>query len=151
MVKRTHGLCVARAYKRKSDVCGAPADTVRRVQAAPGLWVHVSLCHLHQHIWDEGSKWGGPDILRESTCGDACPFGYGSGQTHPQRYYKLEKGQRSLNYIIERDRSFLERSFANAVKQAIDAHGPITFKDNRGSAAKRIIGVLKNYAQTEEQ
>lgn len=60
--------CMARSFKRCSPVCGEPTDTTRKVQAAPGLWIHVKLCHFHQHHWDEGEQWGGPNVLRETPC-----------------------------------------------------------------------------------
>lgn len=40
------------------------------------------------------------------------------------------------------DRKQLERLLAGAMKSCIDAHGPIT-RDWTGSAAKRMIGLLK--------
>ena len=68
--------CQARTYRRKGDICGEPTDTTRKVQAAPGLWIHVRLCHYHQHIWDEGQAWGGPDIVEEPLCylGPECRY-----------------------------------------------------------------------------
>lgn len=60
--------CQARLRKR-GPICGQPSDTVRKVQAAPGLWIHVRLCHRHQHIWDEALDWGGPEPIREQPCG----------------------------------------------------------------------------------
>lgn len=61
--------CQARAYRRRGDICSEPSDTTRKVQGAPGLWVHIRLCHLHQHIWDEATEWGGPEVIREESCG----------------------------------------------------------------------------------
>lgn len=62
--------CLARAYRRRGGICGDPSDTIRKVQAAPGLWIHVPLCHPHQHVWDEAQDWGGPDVVRETPCVD---------------------------------------------------------------------------------
>lgn len=39
-------------------------------------------------------------------------------------------------------RSQLERQVCGALKQAIDAHGPIT-RENVSSAAKRVVSMLK--------
>jgi len=61
--------CQARTYRRRGDICGEPSDTTRKVQAAPGLWIHVRLCHYHQHVWDEAQDWGGPEVEREERCG----------------------------------------------------------------------------------
>jgi hypothetical protein len=60
--------CQARSHKRGISPCGKKSDTVRRVQAAPGLWIHVKLCHFHQHHWDEGLQWGGPLVVQEAPC-----------------------------------------------------------------------------------
>lgn len=43
---------------------------------------------------------------------------------------------------LKTQRGDLERQVAGALKCAIDAHGPITV-DNRASAAKRIVHLLK--------
>lgn len=70
-IKKQHKVgkpCAARAYRRLCDPCGEPADTIRRVQAAPGLWVHAPVCHYHQHLWDEAGEWGGAIVYREDPC-----------------------------------------------------------------------------------
>jgi hypothetical protein len=46
------------------------------------------------------------------------------------------------------DRSSVERGIANALKMAIEAHGPIT-AENRTSAAKRIYSFLKAEARQQ--
>jgi len=60
--------CIARTKKRQSKICGEESDTTRKVQAAPGLWIHAPLCHYHQHIWDEALDWGGAVLYREMLC-----------------------------------------------------------------------------------
>ncbi len=60
--------CWARTYRRGSKPCGEPSDTTRAFQAAPGLWIQVPLCHYHQHILDEGSRFEGPTVHREPPC-----------------------------------------------------------------------------------
>jgi len=60
--------CLARSNRRQSPPCGEPADTVRKFQAAPGLWVHVPLCHEHQHVWDEAEDFTGREVFREPPC-----------------------------------------------------------------------------------
>jgi len=67
-----YGQCEARGRKRKianrrggKIRCDRPADTIRRIEGAPGLWIHVPLCHEHQHIWDEAGRWGGALLYRE--------------------------------------------------------------------------------------
>jgi len=60
--------CLARNHRRQSPPCGEPSDTVRKFQAAPGLWVHVPLCHAHQHVWDEAGDFQGREVFRELPC-----------------------------------------------------------------------------------
>lgn len=43
-------------------------------------------------------------------------------------------------------RSALERAIAGALRLCIDVHGPIT-REWTGSAAKRVIGVIKGHNQ----
>ena len=71
-----YGRCQARGKKRKRlggrggrIRCDREADTIRRIEAAPGFWVHVELCHDHQYIWDEAGKWGGAILYREDRDG----------------------------------------------------------------------------------
>lgn len=69
-------ICVARS-RRRAKPCGRPADTTRKIHAAPGIWVHLSLCHEHQHIWDSAKDdWGcDPYIVREPEClCNSCSF-----------------------------------------------------------------------------
>jgi hypothetical protein len=73
--------CEARSHKRSTPTCGKPGDTVRRIQAAPGLWIHIDLCHAHQHVWDEAWDWGGPDVKREDPPCWICPPGEDSDGT----------------------------------------------------------------------
>jgi hypothetical protein len=48
------------------------------------------------------------------------------------------------------NRKQLEKLLAGAMKSCIDAHGPIT-RDWTGSAAKRMIGLLKQSGAFVEQ
>ncbi len=48
----------------------------------------------------------------------------------------------SMNALYLSDRSRVEKAIAQALLDAIHAHGPITAK-NRSSAAKRVYGMLK--------
>ena len=57
--------CLARKRKRHIKPCGVVADTIRRIEAAPSIWIHVPLCHEHQHVWDIAGEWGGAVIYRE--------------------------------------------------------------------------------------
>lgn len=61
------------------------------------------------------------------------PVGQGSGT--PEGYKPHQRGD-------------WESAIAGALKQAIDAHGPIT-KEWIGSAAKRIVGLAKAWRQDE--
>lgn len=54
----------------------------------------------------------------------------------------MADGQGSMHVPTEVDRRQLERLLAGAMKSCIDAHGPIT-RDHTSSAAKRMIGLLK--------
>jgi len=52
-----------------------------------------------------------------------------------------------MNLNIE-NRSKIEKMICGALQSAIDAHGPIT-KDNKNSAAKRILGQLRSEAKEQ--
>lgn len=55
-----------------------------------------------------------------------------------------------MNTIDIEDRSTLESRLAGALKNTIDAHGPIT-KDWVASAAKRMYGTLKALAREQRK
>lgn len=126
--------CQARHYRRKGDICGKPSDTTRKVQAAPGLWVHVRLCHHHQHVWDEAQEWGGAEPIREKPCGptsacreglipaSACkdPFPFSLGLDFIEQHL-LWKGYHSGNTLIRQDREpHLEKALKLLDKRPLD-------------------------------
>jgi hypothetical protein len=47
-------------------------------------------------------------------------------------------------------RAALERLICGALRSAVDAHGPIT-KETAPSAAKRVIGALKQHNRTTRE
>lgn len=57
--------CDARMPKRRTKPCGEESRTSRVIQAAPGLWIHVNLCHFHQAIWDQAVNWKERRVVRE--------------------------------------------------------------------------------------
>ena len=116
--------CEARHYRRKGNVCGKPSDTTRKVQAAPGLWIHVRLCHQHQHVWDEAQEWGGAEPIGEKPCGPRShcrtpfpyPLGKGIIEDH-LRWLSYETGNTLIREDRrphwERARDFLRNKFSN--------------------------------------
>lgn len=60
--------CQAQTCKRKGPTCGEPTDGNRFIHAAPGVWIQIPLCHFHQHVWDEGRDWSGPQLFRKTPC-----------------------------------------------------------------------------------
>lgn len=48
------------------------------------------------------------------------------------------------------ERGPLESKIVGAIRDAINAHGPIT-KENAPSAAKRVIGAIKSHNKAQER
>ncbi len=77
--------CEARQKRKGQPVCGKGAITVRTFEAAPGMWVHIVLCHRHAYVWDQCEDWGGGIAYREKICDGGCPRGECRGEDDEPR------------------------------------------------------------------
>ena len=101
--------CEARRKRKGQPVCGRGAATVRNFEAAPGMWVHVILCHRHGYVWDQAGDWGGGVPYRELACRGTCPKGECRGDGDDERKHlwftedEVEDLHAGLNHLYDED------------------------------------------------
>jgi hypothetical protein len=114
--------CEARQKRKGHRPCGLPANTVRVYEAAPGMWLHVVLCHRHGYVWDQAEAWGGGIPYRESACTGGCACGSCRGNTAETRYHlwftdlEVEDLHAGLNHLYEDDAALYSRSGREGIR-----------------------------------
>lgn len=114
--------CEARRKRKGQPICGKTAGTIRVYEAAPGMWLHVILCHRHGYVWDQAEAWGGGIPYREPACKGGCPKGECRGEDDEGRKHlwftenEIEDLHAGLNHLYDEDSYHFSRCGSEGIR-----------------------------------